>query len=61
VYLLSVVSSGFITPDGLVVGAFYAEPDVTFQVVRRVFILSVRMENITICVSKTSQYVFLFR
>ncbi|XDV14572.1 hypothetical protein PO909_014805 [Leuciscus waleckii] len=35
VYLLGVVSSSFITPDGLVVGAFYAEPDVTFQAVTK--------------------------
>uniref|UniRef100_A0A673KVV2 Uncharacterized LOC107722968 n=1 Tax=Sinocyclocheilus rhinocerous TaxID=307959 RepID=A0A673KVV2_9TELE len=31
VYLLSVVSSSFTTPDGISVGAFYAEPDVTYQ------------------------------
>ncbi|XP_016135132.1 uncharacterized protein [Sinocyclocheilus grahami] len=31
VYLLSVVSSSFTTPDGVPVGAFYAEPDVTYQ------------------------------
>ncbi|KAK9980590.1 hypothetical protein ABG768_000183 [Culter alburnus] len=35
VYLLGIVSSSFITPDGLVVGAFYPEPDVTFQEVTR--------------------------
>uniref|UniRef100_A0A671MJJ2 Uncharacterized LOC107702537 n=1 Tax=Sinocyclocheilus anshuiensis TaxID=1608454 RepID=A0A671MJJ2_9TELE len=31
VYLLSVVGSSFTTPDGIPVGAFYAEPDVTYQ------------------------------
>ncbi|XP_016390074.1 uncharacterized protein LOC107725351 [Sinocyclocheilus rhinocerous] len=35
VYLLSVVSSSFTTPDGVPVGAFYAEPDVTYQTVTR--------------------------
>uniref|UniRef100_A0A9J8D4Q4 Zgc:112980 n=1 Tax=Cyprinus carpio carpio TaxID=630221 RepID=A0A9J8D4Q4_CYPCA len=35
VYLLSVVSSNFTTPDGVPVGAFYAEPDVTYQTVTR--------------------------
>uniref|UniRef100_A0A671LXG8 Uncharacterized LOC107692670 n=1 Tax=Sinocyclocheilus anshuiensis TaxID=1608454 RepID=A0A671LXG8_9TELE len=35
VYLLSVVSSSFTTPDGVPVGAFYAEPDITYQTVTR--------------------------
>uniref|UniRef100_A0A672LRH4 Uncharacterized LOC107564628 n=1 Tax=Sinocyclocheilus grahami TaxID=75366 RepID=A0A672LRH4_SINGR len=35
VYLLSIVSSSFTTPDGVPVGAFYAEPDVTYQTVTR--------------------------
>lgn len=34
-YLLSVVSSSFVTPEGLVVGALFAEPDVNFQSVTR--------------------------
>ncbi|XP_043097732.1 uncharacterized protein zgc:112980 [Puntigrus tetrazona] len=35
VYLLSVVSSSFTTPDGVPVEAFYAEPDVAYQAVTR--------------------------
>ncbi|KAA0722584.1 hypothetical protein E1301_Tti011959 [Triplophysa tibetana] len=35
VYLLSVVSSSHIAQDGLVVAAFYEEPDVNFQTVTR--------------------------
>ncbi|XP_059409586.1 uncharacterized protein zgc:112980 [Carassius carassius] len=35
VYLLSVVNSSFTTPDGVPIGAFYAEPDATFQTVTR--------------------------
>ncbi|KAK2908561.1 hypothetical protein Q8A67_004398 [Cirrhinus molitorella] len=34
-YLLSVVSSSYTTPDGVPVGAFLAEPDVTYQTVTR--------------------------
>nr|XP_055061963.1 uncharacterized protein zgc:112980 isoform X1 [Misgurnus anguillicaudatus] len=34
-YLLSVISSSHISPDGLVVAAFYAEPDLSFQMVTR--------------------------
>uniref|UniRef100_A0A8C2DPD1 Zgc:112980 n=1 Tax=Cyprinus carpio TaxID=7962 RepID=A0A8C2DPD1_CYPCA len=35
VYLLSVVSSSFTSPDGFPIGAFYPEPDITYQTVRR--------------------------
>uniref|UniRef100_A0A8C1W6N5 Zgc:112980 n=1 Tax=Cyprinus carpio TaxID=7962 RepID=A0A8C1W6N5_CYPCA len=31
VYLLSVVSSSFTSPDGIPIGAFYPEPDITYQ------------------------------
>uniref|UniRef100_A0A8C2HAU3 Zgc:112980 n=1 Tax=Cyprinus carpio TaxID=7962 RepID=A0A8C2HAU3_CYPCA len=31
VYLLSVVSSSFTSPDGFPIGAFYPEPDITYQ------------------------------
>ncbi|XP_051558754.1 uncharacterized protein LOC127443842 isoform X2 [Myxocyprinus asiaticus] len=36
VYLLRVISCSYVAPDGLIVGAFYTEPNVNFQTVTRV-------------------------
>ncbi|XP_051561450.1 uncharacterized protein LOC127445424 isoform X3 [Myxocyprinus asiaticus] len=46
VYLLSVISCSYVAPDGLIVGAFYTEPDVNFQMVTRVVASSI-LEELT--------------
>ncbi|XP_051993201.1 uncharacterized protein LOC127651425 isoform X5 [Xyrauchen texanus] len=47
VYLLSVISCSYVAPDGLIVGAFYTEPDVNFQTVTRVVANSILGELTT--------------